>query len=84
MQSIRSVFISCIQIWHGIWQFHLKTMALFPHIWFSQNFDLHTIAQHSQSLSQVRIYDVYKQISETMQLVNLYLLDRFKLDKSDT
>lgn len=59
-------------------------VAFSPHIRFSQKFDLYTLAQHSQFLSQVRVDRAYKRKPQKIQLVDLCLSDRSKQDGSDT
>lgn len=84
IRSLRSASVSSIQLRHGIRQFHPKTIASSPHIRFSRKFDLHTLTQHSQFLSQVRVDGAYKRKSQKVQPVDLSLSDGSKPDGSDT
>ncbi len=59
-------------------------VASSPHIRFSRKFDLHTLAQHSQLLSRVRVDGAYKRKSQKVQPVDLSLSDGSKPDGSNT
>ncbi len=82
-RSLWSASVSSLEIRHGIPQFCLKTVATFPHIRFSQKFDLHTLTQQSRFFSQARIDGAYKRKSQKEQRIDLNLPDESKRDGSD-
>ena len=58
-------------------------MSTFPHFWFSRQFDLYTLFQHSHIFSRARVDKAYKQKSQKVQPVDLNLSDGSKPDGSD-